>query len=404
MKGQRSLPVVVLLAAGLLTGCGSSTEGAATRRQQGATEDRARAAHRRHARPDGPGRDARLGVRRRRGQRQGWRGRAQGRARADHDRPPAGHDGARRAQGGHAAAGAFRQRDHELARERRAAAAAAGHERGLGPRQRPGRRADRRGLLAERVPGHAGGVDARRRPDEDARRPAGEEVDDPGGRLLDRALRGQDVQAGRRGRRQAGRAASSSPRSGRPSSAPTSPRSSARAPTASSGWCPARTASRSSRRAASSSSSTSSRPCSATTWSPCRCSRRSATRSSASTATSATTSTPPTPPTSRSSRATPPSTARRPTPCRPTTTSPPSCSSRPCRRPAASIPRRSRRRWPGCSFDSIVGPVSVGRDHQLIRPAYVAKVVKQGSGLGFEVVKTVPGQELRPQPSADCKL
>ena len=30
MKGQRSLPVVVLLAAGLLTGCGSSTESAAT--------------------------------------------------------------------------------------------------------------------------------------------------------------------------------------------------------------------------------------------------------------------------------------------------------------------------------------------------------------------------------------
>jgi branched-chain amino acid transport system substrate-binding protein len=67
-------------------------------------------------------------------------------------------------------------------------------------------------------------------------------------------------------------------------------------------------------------------------------------------------------------------------------------------------PQKVKAAMAGLRFDSIVGPVSVGRDHQLIRPAYVAKVVKQGSGLGFEVVKTVSGQELRPQPSPDCKL
>jgi len=67
-------------------------------------------------------------------------------------------------------------------------------------------------------------------------------------------------------------------------------------------------------------------------------------------------------------------------------------------------PQKVKAAMAGLRFDSIVGPVSVGRDHQLVRPAYVAKVVKQGSGLGFEVVKTVPGEELRPQPSPDCKL
>jgi branched-chain amino acid transport system substrate-binding protein len=58
----------------------------------------------------------------------------------------------------------------------------------------------------------------------------------------------------------------------------------------------------------------------------------------------------------------------------------------------------------GLSFDSITGPVKVGPDHQLIRPAYVAKVVKQGDGLAFEVVKEVPGSELRPTPNPECKL
>jgi branched-chain amino acid transport system substrate-binding protein len=74
-------------------------------------------------------------------------------------------------------------------------------------------------------------------------------------------------------------------------------------------------------------------------------------------------------------------------------------------RKAGSIdPQKVKAALNGLHFDSLVGPVSVGRDHQLIRPAYVAKVVKGPDGLAFEVVKTVPGQELRPQPSPDCKL
>jgi ABC-type branched-subunit amino acid transport system substrate-binding protein len=68
-------------------------------------------------------------------------------------------------------------------------------------------------------------------------------------------------------------------------------------------------------------------------------------------------------------------------------------------------PQKVKAAMNGLGFDSIVGPVKVGRDHQLIRPAYVAKVVKAPSGgLAFDVVKTVPGLQLRPQPSPDCKL
>jgi branched-chain amino acid transport system substrate-binding protein len=67
-------------------------------------------------------------------------------------------------------------------------------------------------------------------------------------------------------------------------------------------------------------------------------------------------------------------------------------------------PEKVRAALDGLSFDSIAGPVKVGPDHQLVRPAYVAKVVRQGDGLAFQVVKEVPGSELRPTPNPDCKL
>jgi ABC-type branched-subunit amino acid transport system substrate-binding protein len=67
-------------------------------------------------------------------------------------------------------------------------------------------------------------------------------------------------------------------------------------------------------------------------------------------------------------------------------------------------PEKVKAALDGLTFDSIAGRVKVGPDHQLIRPAYVAKVVKKGDGLAFEVVKEVPGSELRPTPNRDCKL
>ena len=55
------------------------------------------------------------------------------------------------------------RRGHDLARARRAAAAARGHERGLDQRARQGRRADRRGLQPERVPRGPEHVDGHQR-------------------------------------------------------------------------------------------------------------------------------------------------------------------------------------------------------------------------------------------------
>jgi len=48
--------------------------------------------------------------------------------------------------------------------------------------------------------------------------------------------------------------------------------------------------------------------------------------------------------------------------------------------------------------------VTMGKDHQLLRPAYVGEVVKEGDGQGFKVVKEVPASELRPEPDPACKL
>ena len=58
----------------------------------------------------------------------------------------------------------------------------------------------------------------------------------------------------------------------------------------------------------------------------------------------------------------------------------------------------------GLQFDSFAGPVTVGPDHQLVRPAYVGQVVKQDDGkLAFDVVAEVPGAEAHPKPDPTCK-
>jgi branched-chain amino acid transport system substrate-binding protein len=57
----------------------------------------------------------------------------------------------------------------------------------------------------------------------------------------------------------------------------------------------------------------------------------------------------------------------------------------------------------GLSFDSFAGPVQVAKDHQLVRPAYVGKVVKKGDALGYEVVAEVPGAKSHPTPDPACK-
>ncbi|WP_026909956.1 ABC transporter substrate-binding protein [Patulibacter minatonensis] len=57
------------------------------------------------------------------------------------------------------------------------------------------------------------------------------------------------------------------------------------------------------------------------------------------------------------------------------------------------------------SFDSIVGQVSIRPgDHQILRDSYLGQVEKQGSGLGWKVINTVPASETQPQADPSCKL
>jgi ABC-type branched-subunit amino acid transport system substrate-binding protein len=57
----------------------------------------------------------------------------------------------------------------------------------------------------------------------------------------------------------------------------------------------------------------------------------------------------------------------------------------------------------GLSFDSIEGPVKVDSDGQLVRPSHIGQVVKKGSGLGWKVVSTTPGDKTHPEPDPACK-
>jgi branched-chain amino acid transport system substrate-binding protein len=57
----------------------------------------------------------------------------------------------------------------------------------------------------------------------------------------------------------------------------------------------------------------------------------------------------------------------------------------------------------GLSFDSIVGNVTMGADHQLVRPSYVGQVVKSGDALGWKVVAEADSSKTQPSPNPDCK-
>ena len=65
-------------------------------------------------------------------------------------------------------------------------------------------------------------------------------------------------------------------------------------------------------------------------------------------------------------------------------------------------PAKVKAALPGLSFESIEGTVTVDEDGQLVRPSHVGKVVKKGSGLGWEIVSTTPGEETRPEPDPAC--
>lgn len=57
----------------------------------------------------------------------------------------------------------------------------------------------------------------------------------------------------------------------------------------------------------------------------------------------------------------------------------------------------------GLSFDSIVGQVSMGKDHQLVRPSYVGQIVDNNGKLGWDVIAQADGAQTRPAPDAACK-
>src|SRR3954465_132332 len=66
-------------------------------------------------------------------------------------------------------------------------------------------------------------------------------------------------------------------------------------------------------------------------------------------------------------------------------------------------PQKVKAALDGLSFDSFAGRVNVAKDHQLVRPAYVGKVVEKSGGVGFEVVANVPGAKSHPTPDPACK-
>ena len=57
----------------------------------------------------------------------------------------------------------------------------------------------------------------------------------------------------------------------------------------------------------------------------------------------------------------------------------------------------------GLSFDSIAGQVTMGKDHQLVRPSYVGQVVEDGDALGWKIVAEADGAKTRPSPDPACK-
>ena len=57
----------------------------------------------------------------------------------------------------------------------------------------------------------------------------------------------------------------------------------------------------------------------------------------------------------------------------------------------------------GLSFDSIAGQVTMGNDHQLVRPTYVGQVVEEGDAIGWKVVAEADGSKTRPAPDPACK-
>jgi branched-chain amino acid transport system substrate-binding protein len=57
----------------------------------------------------------------------------------------------------------------------------------------------------------------------------------------------------------------------------------------------------------------------------------------------------------------------------------------------------------GLSFDSIAGQVTMGKDHQLVRPSYVGQVVDEGGEMTWKVIAEADGSKTRPAPDPACK-
>jgi ABC-type branched-subunit amino acid transport system substrate-binding protein len=71
----------------------------------------------------------------------------------------------------------------------------------------------------------------------------------------------------------------------------------------------------------------------------------------------------------------------------------------------SSDPTKIRKALEDLKFDSIDGSLTMrGKDHQLLSPVYVAKVVSEDGGLGFKTLSTAPGQDTAPAPSPDCHM
>jgi branched-chain amino acid transport system substrate-binding protein len=59
----------------------------------------------------------------------------------------------------------------------------------------------------------------------------------------------------------------------------------------------------------------------------------------------------------------------------------------------------------GLSLDTLAGQLTMRpQDHQALRPTYVGQIEKQGDGLGWKIVETVPPEKTSPTPNAECKM
>ncbi|MCS7049997.1 MAG: ABC transporter substrate-binding protein [Thermomicrobium sp.] len=74
------------------------------------------------------------------------------------------------------------------------------------------------------------------------------------------------------------------------------------------------------------------------------------------------------------------------------------------RRAKSVDPARVVRELERGRFDTIYGRVWFGRDHQLVRPTYVAQLVKTKKAVDWKIIHTATGKSIYPGPDPACQM